>query len=137
MGRIMIPKCFINSCETWFQFLKFIEKIFFAVWVFFDEHWRITGLQGKGEGISLTPHYHFRSLHRHLDISRVITTGSSPLHIASRRSQTGNFWFPRASHESISCAPSKIMSKIYEKIMNIFVLSSELIIIINLVLNYA
>ena len=131
------PKMFYQLMWNLVSIFKIHRENFFAVWVFFDEHWRITGLQGKGEGISLTPHYHFRSLHRHLDISRVITTGSSPLHIASRRSQTGNFWFPRASHESLSCAPSKIMSKIYEKIMNIFVLSSALIIIINLVLNYA
>ena len=32
--------------------------IFFSIWVFFHEHSQITGLQGKGEGISLTPHYH-------------------------------------------------------------------------------
>ena len=34
---------------------------------------------------SLTPHYHFHPLHRHLDISWVITAESSPLHIASSR----------------------------------------------------
>ena len=38
---------------------------------------------GKGEGISLTPLYHFHPLHRHLDISRAITADSSILHIAS------------------------------------------------------
>ena len=38
----------------------------FSIWVVFHEHLRITGLQGKGEGISLTPHYHFHPLHRHL-----------------------------------------------------------------------
>ena len=52
---------------------------------------------GEGEGISLTPHYHFHPLHRHLDISRAITAESSPLHIASSRIQTGNLWFPSAS----------------------------------------
>ena len=45
---------------------------FFSIWVFFHDHSRITGLQGKGEVISLTPHYHFLPLHRHLDISRNI-----------------------------------------------------------------
>ena len=55
---------------------------FFSMWVFFHEHSRITGLKGKREGISLTPHYHFRLLHRHLDISEAITAESSPLHIA-------------------------------------------------------
>ena len=42
---------------------------FFSIWVFSHEHSRITGLQGKGEGISLTPHHHFHPLLRHLDIS--------------------------------------------------------------------
>ena len=49
---------------------------------------------GKGKGISLTPHYHFHPFHRHLDISRAITAESSPLHIGSSRTQTGNLWFP-------------------------------------------
>ena len=40
---------------------------------------------GEGEGISLTPHYHFHPLHRHLDISWAITAESSLLHIASSR----------------------------------------------------
>ena len=39
-------------------------------------------LQGKGEAILLSPHYHFHPLQRHLDISRVITAESSPQHIA-------------------------------------------------------
>ena len=47
---------------------------------FLSRHSRITGLQGKGEGISLTPHYHFYPLRRHLDIRRTITAESSPLH---------------------------------------------------------
>ena len=37
--------------------------------------------QGKGEGTSLTPLYHFHPLHRHLDISWAITAESSPLPI--------------------------------------------------------
>ena len=57
------------------------EHLFFSIWVFFHDHSWTTGLQGKGEGISLTPHYHFHLLHRHLDISQVITVESSPLHI--------------------------------------------------------
>ena len=69
----------------------------FSIWVIFYEHSRITGLQRKGEGISLTPHYHFYTLHRHLDNSRTITAGNSPLHIASSRTRAGNLWFPIAS----------------------------------------
>ena len=63
---------------------------FFAIWVFFHEHSRITGQHGKGEAISLTPRYHFHSFHRHLEISRVITAWSLPPHIANSRTRSGN-----------------------------------------------
>ena len=53
------------------------NSCFFSIWIFFQDHSRITGLQGKQEGISLTPHYHFHLLHRHLDISRAITAESN------------------------------------------------------------
>ena len=45
----------------------------FSIWIFIHDHSGITGLQGKGEGVSLTPHYHFHPLHGHLEISRAIT----------------------------------------------------------------
>ena len=76
--------------------------LFFSIWVFFHDHSRIIGRQGKEEGISLTPHYHFHPLHRHLDISRAITAESSPLHIGSSRTRTGNLWFPSASRGPLS-----------------------------------
>ena len=71
--------------------------LFFSIWIFFHEHSRITGLQGKEEGIFLTPHYRFHPLHRHLGISRAITAESLPLRIASSRTLTENLWFPSAS----------------------------------------
>ena len=46
--------------------------------------------------ISLTPPRHFLPFHRRLDISREITAESSPLLIASSRTQAGNLWFPNA-----------------------------------------
>ena len=55
------------------------------------------GLQGKGEGISSTLYWHSHPLHEHSDTSRVITLESSPLHIASGRTRTGNPWFTSAS----------------------------------------
>ena len=78
-------------------FVPHVLVVFFSIWVFFQEHSRITGLQRKGEGIPLTPHYHFHTLYRHLDISRVVTADSSPLDIASSPTQTANLLFPRAS----------------------------------------
>ena len=71
--------------------------VFFSIWVFFHKLSRITVLQGKGEDISLTPHYHFHPLHRHLDVSRMIIAESSPPYIASSRTWTGDLWFPSAS----------------------------------------
>ena len=53
--------------------------------------------KGRGRAFLLTPHDHFHPLRRHLDISRAITAESSPLHIASRRTRTGELWFPSAS----------------------------------------
>ena len=58
---------------------------FFSIWVFFHEHSRFTEQQGKGEGIYLTPLYHFHPLHRHLDISRPTAAESSPLQPDSNR----------------------------------------------------
>ena len=52
------------QCSSFFVFF-----FCFSIGVFFHDHSRFTGLPGKGEGISLTPHYHFHPLHRHLDIS--------------------------------------------------------------------
>ena len=71
-------------------------KFFSICWVFFHKHSRITGLPGKAEGISLSPHYHFHPLYRYLDISWAIPAESSPLHMASSRTRTGNRWFPSA-----------------------------------------
>ena len=79
-------------CHSFFEVCDF-----FFIWVFFHDYSRTTGLQGRGESISLTPHYHIHPLHRHLDISRLITADSSSLHIGSSRTRTGNLWFPRAS----------------------------------------
>ena len=72
----------------------FVSCFFFSISVFFHNHSRITGLQGKVEDISLTPHYQFHPLHRNLDISWAITAESSPLHTGSSRTGTGNLWFP-------------------------------------------
>ena len=73
-----------------------LSTTFFSIGVFFHNHSRITGLQVKGEGISLTRHYHFHPLQRYLDISRAITGESTTQHIASSLTGTEN-WFPSAS----------------------------------------
>ena len=68
---------FLKLCGFFMNCNKFD---FFSIWVFFYEHSRITGLPGKGEGIFLSPHYHFHPLYRHLEISRAIIADGSPLH---------------------------------------------------------
>ena len=72
--------------SKWFEVFGIkCKMIFFSIWIFFHEHSQFTGQLGKAEAISLTPHYHFQPLHRHLDISQVITVEISPLLIASNR----------------------------------------------------
>ena len=86
---------------------------FFSILVFFQEHSRITGLQGNGEGISLTPHYHFHPFYRHLGIIRAIAAGGSPLHIASSRTRTGSLWFPSASRQPLRYAAPKFLRTLF------------------------
>ena len=95
-------KDFFSKCDQIRNFLRIwshlLKKSFFkifSIWVFFHEHSRITGLQGKGEGISLTPHYHFDTHYRHWDISQAAEI--STLHIANSRIWTGKLWFPSTS----------------------------------------
>ena len=61
-------------------YMSWITIFFLSIWFFFYNHSWIAELLGKGEGISLTLHYHIHPLHRHLDISWAITAESSPLH---------------------------------------------------------
>ena len=70
------------------------KTVFFLMGFFLSRTLGFRGQQGKGEVISLTPLYPFHPLQRRLDISRAITAESSPLHIASCRTRTGNRWFP-------------------------------------------
>ena len=85
------------SKQWWFGRSKLTKRVIFFIWVFFHNHSRTKGLQGHEEGISLTPHYHFHPLHRHLDITRATAAESWPLYIGSSRTRTGILWFPSAS----------------------------------------
>ena len=70
---------------------RFLLKVVFFFYLgFLSRTSQFTGQQVKREAISLIPHYHFHPLHRHLDIIRVITAESSPLHIVSSRARTVN-----------------------------------------------
>ena len=87
-------RCYLSS-YTQSLFLHVVKRILllvvflsFSIWLFFPEYSRFTGQQMKGEAIFLYPSYHFHPFHRHLDISLVIATESSPLRIAGSRNQT-------------------------------------------------
>ena len=87
-----------DSSENWiYEILGKQYFFFFSYLVFLSRTFMIHRTAGKGEAISLSPLYHFHQPHRHLDISRAITAGSSYLHIASSRTRTGYLWFPSAS----------------------------------------
>lgn len=71
-----------------------MKQIFFYYLGFlFYKHSRMTGLQGKEEGISLTPHYHFHPPHGSLDNGWPIAAGNSTLHIAIKLTRTSNLDF--------------------------------------------
>ena len=98
-----------NQCSEWMTKTKMTHLCFiflFDFFFFFFFFFYLGFISGtftnyltarEGEGISLIPQCYFHLLLRQLDISRAITAESTPLHIASSRTQTVNLGFPRAS----------------------------------------
>ena len=80
------------SCKANWLFSASFDFFFLSEFSFTNIH-DSQDTRGRGGGIYLTPPYHFHPLHRHLDISWAITAESSPLHITSSRTRTGNVWF--------------------------------------------
>ena len=85
---------------TYYKILYFVslenKLIFFLSGFSFTNIHELQDWRGREERISLTPHYHFHSLRRQLDINRAITEESSPLQIACSRTRTGNLWLSSA-----------------------------------------
>ena len=83
---------------VFFRRPNFDQIYFFSTWVFFHEHSRFTGQQGKGTGIYLTPLYHFQPVHRHLDNCWAITAESQLTSAHSQQPDSNRKpWFPSAS----------------------------------------
>ena len=109
----MIEKLIYNFSSTPEMFYEYAP--FFTIWVFlyltFTNHMynrnHIYNRRGRGRPI-LTPLYHFHSLNKHLDIKWIIAAESSPLHIASDRTQTVKLW----------CINAGFITKIKEKAVN-------------------
>ena len=76
---------FFSNPNFFFFYLGFLSRTFM-----------IHGTAGEGGGYLFNSSLPLPSLHRHLDISWAITAESSPLHIVSSRTRTGNLWFPSA-----------------------------------------
>ena len=111
------PRMKSDNCEIVNTILKNISKqllfclYFCSIWAFFYEHLRFAGQPWKGEGVSLTPLCHFHPLCRHLDISWAIATESSPLHIASSRTEPGTFSF---LNDSLLHGPKGLRSRLHD-----------------------
>ena len=90
-STIIHKKSVLTWCKAEFGFLCFF--FFFQSSFFFHEYSRFTGQQVKGKAISCYPFFHFHTLYRHLDISRVIATESSPLRRAGSRTRARNLWY--------------------------------------------
>ena len=80
------------------KLMKDERKPFFFYVGFLSQTFTNYKTAGKGDGISLAPHYYFHPIHRYLDISQMIAAESSPLLIASSWTRTRNLWFPSTSH---------------------------------------
>ena len=89
-------KRFLRHHGKFIKDIKKVQRSFFSNLGFLSRTFMTHGTAEEEEGY-LFDSYHFNPLHRHLDISWVITAESSPLHIASSWTQTGNLWFPSAS----------------------------------------
>ena len=83
---LKLPFKLVYYCVIFFFYLSFLSQTF-----------TIHRTAGEGEGICLTPLYHFHPLHRHLDIRRAISIESSHLQIGSSRTRIRNLSFSNAS----------------------------------------
>ena len=63
-------------CMYVYVYIYIYIYFFFFYLDFLSQTFTFTGQQGKLKAISLTPLYHFHPLHRHSDISWVITAES-------------------------------------------------------------
>ena len=81
---------------------------FFSIRAFFHAYSQFTRQQGKGKAISLAHFDHFHRLHRHLDISRVITAHSQQPLVYECKSLTTELRAPDKSQFMISghCKPT-------------------------------
>ena len=104
-GKLISRKLVLGvAAQLKTRYLNKIHYFYFSVWIFFHQHSRFTGQQGKEKTISLISLYHFHPSHRHLDISRAITAESSPLHIGNSRIRSGHLWFPSANRYPLESA---------------------------------
>ena len=105
-------KCFSERLISIFTPLA-LRGFFFSDLGFLPQPFTNHRTEREGEGISLTPHFHFHPLQRHLDINQAITAECSPLHIVGSRTRTGNLWFPSASRQP----PSAVLHEDWKTIL--------------------
>ena len=90
--RSLLRSSFLDQTFPPYVYFAMYDYLFLVnYFIFFGFHsQQFRNHRTAGEGISLTPPYHFHPLHRHLDISRAITTDGSSLHIGSSWTRSGN-----------------------------------------------
>ena len=84
-----IQQCFLYHTQD--AIIRIAGKFSFFVYLgfFFTNIHDSQGSRERGKGVYLTSLYNFHLPDKRLGISRVITAGSSHLHIASSRNRTG------------------------------------------------
>ena len=94
---VCVPFSLGSICKHWTS-INFFSCLGKKKFLFFLSHDIHDSHESRGKGRPFfIPLYRFHPLHKHLHISRVITVGSSRLHMTSGRIRTGNLWFPSAN----------------------------------------
>ena len=103
-------------------------------WMIFFKHSWLTGKQGKGEVIFLTPLYHFYPLHSYLDISWAITAelrASGKQASSERRNKSYIFfshWFLITYGKNTCVQTSPVnLEKIYQRVILLILFTTLLI----------
>ena len=96
MDPQLLITCF--KVDIWLEmrvepiYQRYFSAFFFFYLGFLSRTFTIHRTADEGGSYFINSSHHFHPLPRHLDISWVITAGSSPLHIASSRTRTGSLF---------------------------------------------
>ena len=105
--KIRVLKSFAIYCKQVFfcEYCKIFKNTVFFCLGFLSRPFTNYRTTGEGGGHFINSSLPLPPASQVLHISRAITAESSPLHIGSSQTQTGNLWFPSASRSPLNYSP--------------------------------